>query len=133
MDKEVGVTSNGRCEVSIARKGETEMSKPFGCVACLHLRAKQLLHDLLTAIAISKSLDYPVECARLDHLAERKFYSECRKIILERGQLFATGGFVNPIHDRRLLSFECARSRDIRGDHEVLDEPMCIEAIARGD
>src|SRR5207248_8259888 len=74
-----------------------------------------------------------VERARLDHLPKREFDSEGLQIILERDQLLAAWRLVDPVHHGRLLRFERARRRYVRGDHEILDEAVRIETITRRD
>ena len=109
------------------------MAEPLGPVARLHLGPEQLLHDLFAAVAVTEALDDPVEGAWLDDLAECEFEVEGLQIILQRDELLAARRFVDAVHDWRLFRFEGARGRDVGGDHEVLDQPVSIEAVARGD
>ena len=69
----------------------------------------------------------------LDHLAEREFQVEGREIVLERDQFLAARRLVDAIHDRRLLRLQRPGGRDVGGDHEVLDQPVRVEPIARRD
>ena len=109
------------------------MAEPLGRVARLHLGAEQLLHDLLAPVAVADPLDDPVEGSGLDHLAQRELDSEGLEIILERDQLLAARRLVDAVHDRRLLRFERARGGDVGGDHVILDQPVRVEPVARGD
>ncbi len=109
------------------------MTQPLGAVTRLHLGAEQLLHDFRAARQISDPLDDAVEGARLDHLPERELEIEGREIVLQRDQLLAARRFVDAVHDRRLLRLQRAGGGDVGGDHEVLDQAVRLEPVARGD
>ena len=78
-------------------------------------------------------LDDPIEDRGLDHLAEGEFDVEGGEVILERDQLFAARRFVDPVHDRRLLSLQRLGRGDVGGDHKVLDQPVRVQPLARRD
>ena len=87
----------------------------------------------VAAVGIADPLDDAVEGAGLDHLAERELEVEGREIILQRDQLLAAGRLVDAVHDRRLLRLQRPGGGDVGGDHEVLDQPVRIEPVARRD
>ena len=133
MDEQVGVAADRRGEVGVGRQRQPEMAEPLGPVARLHLRAEQLLHDLLAALGLAEPLDDPVERARLDHLPERELDAEGVQIILQRDELLAARRLVDAVHDRRLLRLQRAGGGDVGGDHEILDQPVSVEPVARRD
>ena len=55
------------------------------------------------------------------------------EIVLQRLELLAARRLVDAVHDRRLLRLERARRSDVGGDHEILDQPVRIEPLARRD
>ena len=117
----------------VGRERQPEVAEPLGPVARLHLGAEQLLHDLRAAARIADTLDDPVEGARLDHLAERELEVEGREIVLQRDQLLAARRLVDAVHDRRLLRLQRPGCGDVGGDHEILDQPVRVEPVARRD
>ena len=118
----------------VGRERQPEMAEPLGPVARLHLGAQQLLHDLRAAPSPSPTRSMMrLKVAGLDHLAERELDPEGREIILERDQFLAARRFVDAVHHRRLLRLQRARRGDVGGDHIILDQPVRVEPVARGD
>src|SRR5205823_8737927 len=89
VHEQVGIAADRRGEVRIGGERQSEMAEPLRAVARLHLRAEQLLHDLLAPVGIADPLDDAIEGAWLDHLAERELDPEGREIVLQGDQLLA--------------------------------------------
>ena len=133
VDEEVGIAADRRGEVRVAWQREPEVAKRLGRVARLHLGAQHLLHDLGARVMIADARENMVEGRGLDHLAKRELDLESGEIVLEHDQFLAARDLVDAVHDRRLLAFQGLGRGDVGGDHIILDQPVRVQSLARGD
>ena len=128
MDEQVRVAPDRRGEVEVVLCREPVVADVLGRVDGLHHRAEQeLVQRALLRVAL-EALQQGVERAgigrELGHLEAvgRRELEEPRELLVVRDAVHAVDG-------RELARAEPARHRLVRGEHELLDDP--VRAVAR--
>src|SRR3546814_9799704 len=119
-EQKVRIAPDGRSEMAVASKRQTEMAQIAGAVIGLRLRSENLLHNLRPVRDIAHPLQKAVESARLDDLPQREFDVEGAEIFLECRQLLPRRRLMDAVHDGGFLRLQRICRRDIGRNHEIL-------------
>ena len=133
VDDEVGVAADRRGEVAVARQVEAEVAEVLRGVVGLGHGAQDGDVDHLGVLGAGDAVEQAVELGGLQHLALGQRQADGVDDGAQRLELLRGGLLVDAVEEAELLRLERLGGGDVGEDHEVLDQPVGVEALAEGD
>ena len=133
MHDEVCVAADRRGEVCIAAQVQAEVAIVLRGVFRLRLRAQHDLVDQLLVLGAFHARKDLVEVARAQRLTLGQRDVECGKKFAQRLELLRRRLVVHAIDQRGSRALQRLGRRDVGEDHELLDQPVRIEARRNHD
>ena len=130
---EVGVAPDRRGEMAVARQVQAEVAEVLRRVVGLGHRAQHAHVDHLGVLGAGDAVEQAVEVGGLEHLALGEGQADGSDDLAQRLELLGVRLLVDAVEQVDALRFQRLGGGDVGEDHEVLDDPVGVEAVAEGD
>ena len=117
----------------ISRQGEAEMADIVRAVFGLRLAPQHHLVDQRRFRRVGDAAQHAIEVARMHLIAGWQRNAEPVQEVAQRREFFIGRRRVHAIHHRLVQALQFLRGRDVGQDHELLDQPVAVEARPRCD